>query len=147
MKQSFVSSWKASKQPRKQHKYRHNAPLHLRKRMIASHLSKELRKKHGIRSIAVRKGDTIKIMRGQFKNKTGKIERILLKDYKVYVAGVERAKRDGTKSPYPLDPSNVLITELVLSDKQRLNKVKRKNGTTSIKSQDTKELADTKKAN
>ena len=86
-------------------------------------------------------------MRGQFKNKTGKIERILLKDYKVYVAGVERAKRDGTKSPYPLDPSNVLITELVLSDKQRLNKVKRKNGTTSIKGQDTKELADTKKAN
>ena len=147
MKQKFSHSWISSSQPRKQRKYRHNAPLNLRHKMISAHLSKELRQKYQTRNTQLRKGDTVKIVRGQYKKKTGKISQILIKKYKVYVAGAELTKIDGSKSFYPIDPSNIIITELNLDDKQRSEVLKRKNVTTSSKSQDTKKLANKKKGN
>ena len=125
MKQHFSHSWRASKQPRKQIKYRANAPLHLKYKFMASHLSPELRKKHGKRAIEVRKEDRVKIMRGQFKGVSGKIERVDLKKTKVYLKGAETTKKDGSKTFYPLHPSNLMILELNLSDKKRLNALNR----------------------
>ena len=125
---------RSSKQPRKQRKYRANAPIHLKHKMMSSHLSKELMKKYSIRNTTLRKGDTVKVVRGQFKSKTGKVEKIIMKFLKVNISGVERIKRDGSKSPYPVDPSNVIITELSLSDKERAKKLRRKNDATPIKS-------------
>ena len=91
-------------------------------------------KKYSIRNTTLRKGDTVKVVRGQFKSKTGKVEKIIMKFLKVNISGVERIKRDGSKSPYPVDPSNVIITELSLSDKERAKKLRRKNDATPIKS-------------
>ena len=88
MKTKFSSSWIKSKQPRKQRKYRYNAPLHVKQKFVSAHLSKELRKKYNKRSMNLRKGDSIKIMRGQFKNKTGKIEEVSVKKTSVYVSGI-----------------------------------------------------------
>lgn len=122
MKTKFSSSWIKSKQPRKQRKYRHNAPLHVRQKLVSAHLSKELHKKHNKRSINLKKGDSVKISRGQFKNKTGKIEEVNLKKTVVYVSGIEVVKRDGTKTRYPIHPSNLIITELNIGDKMR-NKI------------------------
>jgi large subunit ribosomal protein L24 len=126
MKTKFSKSWIRSKQPRKQRKYRHNAPLHVKQKMIHAHLSKELRKRHNKRNMSLRKGDSIKVLRGQFKNKIGKIDEVSLKKTKVYVGGVEFVKRDGTKSRYPLNPSNVMITELNMDDKLRVKIAARK---------------------
>ena len=122
MKTKFSSSWIKSKQQRKQRKYRYNAPLHIKQKFVGAHLSKELHKKYGKRSMNVRKGDSVKIMRGQFKNKTGKIEEVGLKKIRAYVSGIEFVKKDGTKSRYPIHPSNLMITELNLDDKMR-NKI------------------------
>ena len=119
MKTKFSSSWIKSKQPRKQRKYRHNAPLHVKQKFLHAHLSKELRKKYSKRSIALRKGDSIKVMRGQFKNKTGRVDEVSVKKTQVYVNGIELVKRDGTKARYPLQPSNLMITELNMDDKLR----------------------------
>jgi len=119
MEQSFSSKWKASKQPAKQRKYRFNAPTHTARKFLAAHLSKDLRKKHGRRSIPVRKGDKVKVVRGQFKGRENKVERVSPKYGKVYITGIERAKKDGSKSLIPLDPTNLLITELNLDDKKR----------------------------
>lgn len=124
MKTKFSSSWIKSKQPRKQRKYRYNAPLHIKQKFVSAHLSKELHKKHNKRSMNLRKGDSVKVMRGQFKNKTGKIEQISVKKTKVYVGGIEITKRDGTKARYPIHPSNLMITQLNMDDKMR-NKVTR----------------------
>jgi large subunit ribosomal protein L24 len=120
MKIQFSKSWKSSKQPRKQRKYRANLPLHMRKKLSSSHLSKELRTAHGFRSIVARVGDKVKIMRGQFKKKTGTIERINRLKAKAYVTGVEMLKKDGSKVKYPIHTSNLLLTELILDDKKRL---------------------------
>jgi|TARA_Y100000310_G_scaffold345671_1_gene468064 large subunit ribosomal protein L24 len=126
MKTRFSSSWSRSKQPRKQRKYRHNAPLHIKQKFVSAHLSKELRKKYNKRSMNLRKGDGIKVMRGQFRNKTGKIEEVSVKKTLVYVNGIEIAKRDGTKARYPISPSNLMITEINIDDKMRNKIVKRK---------------------
>jgi large subunit ribosomal protein L24 len=65
-------------------------------------------------------------MRGQFRNKTGKIEEVSVKKTLVYVNGIEIAKRDGTKARYPISPSNLMITEINIDDKMRNKIVKRK---------------------
>ena len=116
---NFSVTWKSSKKPRKQRKYRMTAPLHIKQRLSHSHLSKELRKKYGKRSIGLRKGDKVKIITGKFKKHEGKVESIMLKKVRVFVSGVETSKRDGTKKPIPLHPSNIMITELNLDDKLR----------------------------
>ena len=89
-------------------------------------LSKELKGKYKKRSLTIRKGDAIKVLRGQFKGKTGKIDRVNLKTTKVYITGIESTKKDGTKTFYPFGPSNLIITELNLDDKKRVKGLERK---------------------
>ena len=115
----FSTTWKSSKKPRKQRKYRISAPLHTKQKFLHSHLSKDLRKKYGIRSIGLRKGDKVKILRGNFKKHEGKVEKIDLKRTSIFVSGIEFTKRDGTKKLLALQPSNLMITELNLDDKLR----------------------------
>jgi len=125
MKTKFNTSWKASKQPRKQRKYLANAPLHLKKKLLGVNLSKELRKKYGKRTIAIRKGDSVKIMRGKFKKKKGKVNEVSLKFSKVIVDGIQVKKQDGSKANVKLQPSNLQIIELNLEDKKRkIEKIK-----------------------
>ena len=126
MKKDFSVSWKSSKQPRKQRKYRYNAPLHIKQKFMKSHLSKELRKKYSKRAAILRKGDNVKIIKGQFKGKTGKVDFITIKKGFVYVTGVEVIKKDGSKANYPLNPSNIIITELNIDDKKRVKSIQRR---------------------
>ena len=123
---NFSGSWKSSKTPRKQRKYRLNAPIHIKQKFVHTHLSKDLRKKYGKRDIGLRKGDKVKIMRGQFKKHEGKIEMIDLKKTRVFVSGVEITKKDGSKKLLALNPSNIMITELNLDDKFRQKALERK---------------------
>ena len=92
---------------------------------MSAHLSKELMKKYDKRNIPIRKGDKVKIMRGQFKNKTGEVTKVDLKLTKVHVDSAFVPKRDGTKSIYPIFPSNLLIIELKLDDKKRKQALER----------------------
>ena len=126
MKSEFSNKWIGSKQPRKQMKYRYNAPIHLRHKMISAHLSKELRKKYEKRNFPIKKDDEIKIMVGEFRNKKGKVERVDFKKLKVTIAGIYRTKKDGSKVGVLFDPSNLQITELNLNDKQRKAALERK---------------------
>ena len=123
---NFSSTWKNSKKPRKQRKYRLTAPLHIKQKFVHSHLSKDLRKKYGRRNIGLRKGDKVKIMRGQFRKHEGKVESIDLKKTRIFVNGVEITKRDGTKKMLALHPSNLTITDLNLEDKLRQKTLERK---------------------
>jgi len=126
MKKEFSKNWKSSKQPRKQRKYLANAPLHIRKKFVSSNLSKDLRKNHKRRNIPLRKGDVVKVMRGKFKKKQGKITEINLKNSKVIVDGIQIKKQDGSKVNVKLQPSNLQIIELNTEDKKRLKEIKKK---------------------
>src|SRR3989338_6176066 len=122
----FSRSWKSSTQTRKQRKYRYNAPLHLRQKFVSVHLSTELKKKYARRHIGLKKGDKVKILRGQFKKHTGTVDEVNLRKIKVYVSGAEITKKDGSKARYPIHPSNLMITELNLGDKLRQKAIERK---------------------
>lgn len=119
MKKKFSKHWKGSKLPRKQRKYVANLPLHLKKKLVSVNLSKELRKKQGKRNISLRKGDTVKIMRGKFKKKQGKILEVKLKTGKIIVEGIQTKKMDGSKVNVSMRASNLQIVELDLTDKRR----------------------------
>jgi large subunit ribosomal protein L24 len=120
MKKDFVRSWKSSKQPRKQRKYRYNAPLHKMGKFVTINLSKELRKKYEKRNLRARKGDKVKILRGHFKGKSGSIDRVSLKYSKIYVNGIEMSRKDGTKILIPIEPSNTQLIDIDSSDKKRI---------------------------
>jgi len=122
MKQNFRKSWKASRQPRKQRKYAAKAPLHLKRKMLSVNLSKELREKHKMRNLPVRKGDTVIVKVGKFKGKKGKVTKVTLKTSKVIVDGIQIKKKDGSKINVKIEPSNLQIVELHLEDKLRLGK-------------------------
>ena len=93
---------------------------------MRTHLSADLRKKYGFRNIQVKKGDTVKILRGQFKKKEGRIERVNIKQEKVFVTGIEFIKKDGAKVPVPINPSKIMLVELDLGDKKRKQKIESK---------------------
>lgn len=126
MKTNFSSAWKSSRKPRKQRKYRAEAPLHTKQKFVHVHLSKDLRKKYGKRSTGLRKGDKVRIMTGKFKKHEGKIESVDFRKTRIFVNGIEITKRDGTKKLIALHPSNLMITELSLDDKFRQKILERK---------------------
>ena len=140
MKKQFSIKWKASKQPRKQRKYRTNAPLHVRRKMMSINLSKELRKKYGKRNFPVRNGDNVMIMRGEFKGKTGKINLVNYKKKIVIIDMIYRTKIDKTKISVKFDPSNLQIKELNLDDKNRKDALERKANIVKDKKKSKKEL-------
>ena len=115
-----------SKQPRKQRKRIYRAKLHQKHKFLHATLSPELRKKYGKRAVRVVKGDTVKVMRGDFKGHEGKVERVDMKKLVIYVEGVTVAKADGTEVLRPVYPSNVMITKLNLDDKKREEIIRRK---------------------
>ena len=125
MKKEFSNKWKGSKSPRKQRKYRANAPLNVKRKFLSSLLSKELREKYSTRNVKIRTEDKVKIMRGKFNKKTGKITGVDVKKTKVFVENIERIKRDGSKVSIPINPSNVMITELSLEDKKRKKSIEK----------------------
>jgi len=126
MKKDFSNSWKASKQPRKQRKYRVNAPMHTRRKMLGAHLSKELRQKYKTRAVSLRKGDKVKVMRGEFKGSMGEVESVDMKNYKIFIKGVEEKKKEGRVIKKLIDPSKVQIITLNLDDKRREEALNRK---------------------
>jgi large subunit ribosomal protein L24 len=114
-----------SKKPSKQRKAQFAAPLHRRHKFLSARLSDELREEYGKKSIPVRKGDTVKIMRGDFVGHEGKVEKVSLKKGRIYVEGVTVRKADGTERFYPIHPSNVMITKLEMKDEERRKALER----------------------
>ncbi len=127
MKKLYSKHWIASKQARKQRKYVANAPRNVLGRMLSSHLSKDLRTKYTRRSFQLRKGDTVKIMSGESRGKTGKVSVVDAKNSRVAIEGIQATKKDGSKVNLFFKASKLMITELTLDDKRRLDSLKKEN--------------------
>ncbi len=122
MSQKWKKSWKSSKNPSKQRKYRANAPYHLRKKFLSITLSDELEEKMGTSSIPVRTGDKAEIMRGDYEGLSGTVDRVDYTNYKVYLNNIERERVDGTETKVALDPSKLRLVKLELEDTKRIEK-------------------------
>ena len=110
-----------SGKPRKQRKFRFTAPMHVRQKFVHVRVAKELAAKLAIkrRSIAVRRGDTVRVMSGGSRGKTGKVASVDLKRAIVLVEGIVRKNAKGKESQIPIKSSNVYAIDLDLSDKLR----------------------------
>jgi len=102
-----------SRQPRKQRKFQATRPLHLKRSALHLHLSKELRNKLGTkkRSVLANSGDRIKIIKGEFAGKEGKIARVSYNDCAVYVEGITSRTAKGTEKLRPIKPANIELVD------------------------------------
>jgi large subunit ribosomal protein L24 len=114
------------KNPGKQRKRLYNAPVHVRHKLMAAPLTSELAEKQGVKTLPVRKGDTVRIQRGDNKGFEGKVSRVDLQSYRIYIEGLTREKVDGTNIFLPVHPSKVAIKNLNLDDKIRKEVIGRK---------------------
>ena len=123
--------------PRKQRKANYDAPSHIRRKLMSSHLSPELRAKYDIRSLPVRKGDVVRIMRGDgakanrdekkvIKGKEGRVTDVFRRDLKIAVEGINFKKADNKEVVRKIHPSSVMIIRLDLTDPKRREKVEAK---------------------
>ncbi len=96
-----------------------NAPAHIRHKLMASPLSPELLAQRGVKTLPVRKGDSVRIVRGDHKGFEGKVSRVDLKHFRVYLEGLTREKVDGTAVFVATHPSKLMIRTLNLDDKVR----------------------------
>jgi large subunit ribosomal protein L24 len=118
-----VANRVTSKQPRKQRKARIDAPLHVRQKYLHAPLEKKLADKYNRRRVQIRKGDTVKVLRGDSRNREGKVAKVNLKDVSIEIDGITVHKADGSEVARPVHPSNVIITRLELKDKLRTSKL------------------------
>eukprot|EP00178_Gracilaria_changii_P009958 TRINITY_DN28974_c0_g1_i1.p1 TRINITY_DN28974_c0_g1~~TRINITY_DN28974_c0_g1_i1.p1 ORF type:complete len:109 (+),score=2.91 TRINITY_DN28974_c0_g1_i1:1-327(+) len=81
-------------------------------------LSRDLRKKHAIRNLPIRKNDVVKILKGKAKNKTGKVTSVYRRRWVIHVEKITRDKQNGQPINIPIRPSNCQIETLHL-DKDR----------------------------
>jgi len=95
--------------PGKQRKRMYQASANERYKRFSAHLSPNLKESHNTKSVPVRTGDTVKIMRGDRKGFEGKVNRVDRKKYRI-----------------PIHPSKVMITRLNLDDKWRRKMLERK---------------------
>jgi large subunit ribosomal protein L24 len=117
-----------SKQPRKQRLALLQAPLHVRQKLMTAPLSEELREKYGVKRLPVRKGDKVRIVRGDFKGHEGAVVKVDLRRLRIYVDGVTVKRQDGTPRFVPIHPSKVVIVALDLKDKWRRAIIERRSG-------------------
>jgi len=111
-----------SSKPKKQRKWHYSKPLHLIQKEFSVHLSKDLRKSVGKRSLEVRKGDTVKVLRGSEKyvGKQGKITSVLRQKRQVLIEGIIRKRTDGTEIPIPFRSSNLMLVTMEEKDDRRV---------------------------
>ncbi|KNE71519.1 60S ribosomal protein [Allomyces macrogynus ATCC 38327] len=110
---------------RKSRKAHFTAPSHVRRVIMSAPLSKELREKYNVRALPIRKDDEVKIVRGTFKGREGKVVQVYRKKYVIHVERVTRDKVNGTSIPVGIHPSNVVIEKVHL-DKDRKAILERK---------------------
>jgi len=126
-----MQATKRVKDPRKQRKRFYNAPAHLRHKFMAAPLSPEIAASKGVKSLPVRKGDTVRVVRGDHIGFEGKVNRVDLRRYRIFLEGLTREKVDGTNIFVSVHPSKVIIKNLKLNDKWRKAVVERKKETES----------------
>jgi len=120
---------------RKSRKRHFSAPSSIRRKIMSSSLSKELRNKYHTRTLPVRRDDEVRIVRGHYKGRDGKVTQVYRKKWVIHVDRVQRDKANGSSVPIGINPSNVVITSIKL-DKDRRAILERKDRSKTAKSSD-----------
>jgi large subunit ribosomal protein L24 len=104
----------------------YQASQSLRSKLLCGHLSKDLKNKYHKRSVRVTEGDTVKVVRGEFKGVSGKVTRVSAMKNGVAVEGIKKEKLKGGNLDVFIHTSNVIVTDLNTEDKWRAAKLEGK---------------------
>src|ERR687884_2027199 len=104
-----------------------STPKHIRDKSICSTLTEDLREQYNRRSIRVIKGDTVRVMRGEYTGIEGKVEKVNTRRGTLSIEGVQREKVRGGNVKVQIHSSNVRVSGLNLDDKYRQNKIRSEN--------------------
>uniref|UniRef100_A0A6U4Q4P8 KOW domain-containing protein n=1 Tax=Neobodo designis TaxID=312471 RepID=A0A6U4Q4P8_NEODS len=104
---------------RKARRAHFQAPSHVRRILMSAPLSKELKAKHQVRAMPVRKDDEVRVTRGAFKGKEGKITACYRLKWVIHVDKVQREKANGSTVAIGIHPSNVEVTKLKLTGNRK----------------------------
>ena len=102
------------------------ATMQTRSKQLGANLSKDLQKKYGKKSARVVEGDSVTILRGEFKGVDGKVSKISTQKSSVAIEGVKKEKTKGDKFDVYIHTSNLVITSLNGDDKWRMAKLEGK---------------------
>jgi len=114
---------KVSSSRRKCRKAHFAAPSNVRRTLMSMHVPKELREKGFPKSFPVHSADEVMIMRGGGKKtlesfypnssgnqtQTVKVESVYRKRMSVYLARIEKSKKNGSTTPIPVHASNLML--------------------------------------
>jgi len=103
----FVSS-----QARKVRNAYFNATKEAKHVALSAPLSSDLQQTHGIKRLPIRRDDEVKVVRGKFKNRNGRVTAVKLRTVRITIESVSVTKLSGATAFVPLHPSNVVITKL-----------------------------------
>ena len=120
--ENWSREWNSSTNPTKQRKYRENAPMHVKDKLVSANLNETLREELGTRNLPVKIGDRAEVMRGDERGAEGIISNIDREEEKLYINNLDRQKTDGTVKEIALRPSNVQLQALNLEDPERIEK-------------------------
>lgn len=111
----------SSSQRRKQRKFAYTRPMHERKACVHVHLSKELKKKLNTRkrAIAVREGDKVKVIKGDYASKEARVAKVDLSDGRIYLEGIVARTARGTEKLKSIAPASVILLDGNFTDKAR----------------------------
>jgi large subunit ribosomal protein L24 len=92
---------------------------HQRDNMVGATLSDNLRQQYNRRSARVIKGDSVKVMRGEYKGVEGKVDKVNTIEGTLEIEGIQHEKVRGGQVKVPIHASKVMITGLKTDDKYR----------------------------
>ncbi|MHA2379729.1 MAG: 50S ribosomal protein L24 [Candidatus Thorarchaeota archaeon] len=109
----------SSKSPRKQRRRIYKSPLHSRKNMLKCRLDEFLQEEYGMRSMVIKKGDLVRVMRGQFRDTEGKVTVVDYRAIRVHLENATVTRADGKEANIPVHPSNLMLVKLELDDDRK----------------------------
>lgn len=119
---------------------------HKRDKFLGANLSENLREQHRRRGMRVIKGDTVRILRGEYVGIEGKVEKVNTERSTLSIEGVQREKIRGGNVKVQIHASNVQIISLNTDDEYRMKgtkKTKDKNTTVKKEKETKKSIAKT----
>jgi len=96
---------------------------HERDKMLGAVLEDSLRSQYKRKSLRVVKGDSVKVVRGEYKGVEGKVEKVNTENATFHIEGIQRDKIKGGQVKIPIHSSNVIVIGLNLEDKNRSKKL------------------------
>lgn len=120
---------------------------HKRDKFLGANLSVNLREQHNKRSMRVIKGDTVRILRGEYVGIEGKVEKVNTERSTLSIEGVQREKIRGGNVKVQVHASNVQVISLNTDDDYRLKGIPKSTdkNTNTKKGKETKKSAEKKK--